>query len=431
MATLGSAAAGPVPRIPVVAVRSGSLGAIRFLGREADYWRLLIRGSVFLLLTLGLYRFWLATDQRRFLWANTEIAGDALEYTGTARELLIGFLIAVAVLVPLNVVLFAAALYFGLVGASASGIIFVAMTVLGQFAIYRARRYRLTRTVYRGVRFHQTGSAWVYALYAVLWWALTLATLGLAYPWAQASLERYKMRHTFYGDLGGRFAGSGTQLFLRGITLWLIVLGPAAIGLITLVSSIDWSAVADAVRRGGGDLIGRVDGAAPNLVEALTFLIFSLGWGTLAGAMLYPAFQAMMLRWWASGIRFGDLVAESRLRTGQMYRIYLRFLIYSILFGLAAAVVIGVLLGVLTAPGPSALLGGEIPGVVLGLAGYVMIMLGYSTIYQVIVKLRYWQIGFESVALSGLHVLDKVRARGEPGSPFGEGLADALDVGGL
>ena len=42
-----------------------------------------------MLVTLGIYRFWLNTDMRRFLWSNTEVAGHGLEYTGTARELLI------------------------------------------------------------------------------------------------------------------------------------------------------------------------------------------------------------------------------------------------------------------------------------------------------------------------------------------------------
>jgi uncharacterized membrane protein YjgN (DUF898 family) len=62
-------------------------GPIQFLGFERDYWRLLIRGSVFLALTLGIYRFWLTTDMRRFLWSNTDVLGEPLEYTGTAREL--------------------------------------------------------------------------------------------------------------------------------------------------------------------------------------------------------------------------------------------------------------------------------------------------------------------------------------------------------
>ena len=60
-----------------------------------------------------------------------------------------------------------------------------------------------------------------------------------------------------------------------------------------------------------------------------------------------------------------------------------------------------------------------------------MVMLGYSTLYQVIVKLRLWKLSFETAELSGLQALDTVRAAGAASSAFGEGLADALDVGGL
>ena len=41
--------------------------------------------------TLGIYRFWLTTDVRRFLWSNTDLSGETFEYTGTAVELLLGF----------------------------------------------------------------------------------------------------------------------------------------------------------------------------------------------------------------------------------------------------------------------------------------------------------------------------------------------------
>ena len=78
-----------------------SAGAVAFLGNEAAYWRLRIKGAGLLILTLGLYRFWFATDVRRFLWSNTEIGGETLEYTGLATELLGGFLLALAILVPL------------------------------------------------------------------------------------------------------------------------------------------------------------------------------------------------------------------------------------------------------------------------------------------------------------------------------------------
>src|SRR5262245_25879437 len=212
--------------------------AVWFRVRERDYWGLMLRGAALLAVTLGIYRFWLTTDQRRFLWSNTEVLGQTLEYTGTARELLIGFLFAIAILIPIYLLIFAATLDLGLIGKLAGVIGFVALSLLGQYALFRARRYRLTRTVYRGIRFHQSGSAVGYALFASLWWVLIILTLGLAYPWAQASLERYKLRNTYIGNLQGRFAGSGTRLFRDGFVLWLVTVGPLIVALVILFSQV-------------------------------------------------------------------------------------------------------------------------------------------------------------------------------------------------
>jgi len=141
----------------------------------------------------------------------------------------------------------------------------------------------------------------------------------------------------------------------------------------------------------------------------------------------------MMLRWWTSGVRFGEMAATSRLRTPQMYGLYLRFMGYSLVFSMIAGVAAGFVFAMfysmfqLIGDGKLA----EIGGVVGGVVSYVVMMLGYSTIYQVTVKLRLWRLSFETAALSGLKALDNVKAAGVPSSAFGEGLADALDVGGL
>ena len=118
-----------------------------------------------------------------------------------------------------------------------------------------------TRTVYRGIRFHQTGSAWRYAVCAIFWWGMIAMTLGLAYPWAQASLERFKLRNTYYGDLQGHFVGSGTRLFFRGVLFWFVVVGPFLFGLMLAIGAVDWTALGEAMRRGGDDVEGRVEAA--------------------------------------------------------------------------------------------------------------------------------------------------------------------------
>ena len=143
----------------------------------------------------------------------------------------------------------------GPIGEMSSLLSFALLVVLGNYAIYRARRYRLTRTIYRGVRFHQTGSAWRYAVCAVFWWSLTILTLGLAYPFAQSQLERFKMRNTFFGDLPGRFEGTGWQLFVRGILMWFLSIVPFMAGVVATLgpsTGIRWRPTAAATTSPAG-----------------------------------------------------------------------------------------------------------------------------------------------------------------------------------
>jgi uncharacterized membrane protein YjgN (DUF898 family) len=406
-------------------------GGVRFLGQRRPYWRLLIRGAALLMVTLGIYRFWLATDVRRFLWSNTEIAGEALEYTGTALELLLGFLVAIAILIPVYAGFFLAALDLGILGKLSGIIAFAALGVLGQYAIYRARRYRLTRTIYRGLRFHQQGSAWAYAFRAVLWWIITALTLGLAYPFQIASLERYKMRNTFYGDLAGSFEASGFALLVRGLPMWLLLFAPLALAMRGFIGAADWKALADALAQGGDDVMSKIEGGNPGLGAAIVFAMLMAGASVTLAALLYPAFQAVMLRWWSSGLRFGDIKVRSRLRMRQVYGAYARFVGYAMLFSVAIGIIGALVLvpmGVVVSIGKVDT-AGQIAATLVLLVGYVITALGFSTLYRATVLLSLWQFGMESLQLSGLSALERVKATGRPSSALGEGLADALNVG--
>jgi uncharacterized membrane protein YjgN (DUF898 family) len=404
---------------------SAPAGIARFVGHGEAFWRLLVRGAVLLMFTLGIYRFWLTTDIRRYLWSNTEIADESFEYTGTPRELLLGFLIAIAVLVPLYAAFFLLTLALGEIWSSLS---LVVLTFLGQYAVYRARRYRLTRTIYRGVRFHQTGSAWRYSICAVMWWTLIALTLGLAYPFAQSQLEHFKMRHTFFGDLPGRFEGSGWHLLVRGLFLWILAVVPFAIGAVATILAIDWSAVTSAA--GTDDSSSWLE--TSGLAGAVVFAGLSGAWLLLSIAILYPIFQAVVLRWWVSGLRFGDVAVRSRLRTAQVFGVYARFFGYAALFTLAAGCMIAAgALGLSKITGELNSMRDEIITTVLGLGAYVAIALGYSTIYQATVKLGLWRCVIESLDVSNLAALEQVAAAGEAASPVGEGLADALNVGAI
>jgi uncharacterized membrane protein YjgN (DUF898 family) len=385
--------------------------------------------------TLGIYRFWLATDVRRYLWSNTEIAGDTLEYNGLATELLIGFLFAVAILVPLYMGFALVALELDLVAVTPALIGFALLLLLGEYALYRARRYRLTRTVFRGLRFDQHGSPWRYALYALVCWGIVIVTLGLAYPWTSAFIERFKMRNTSYGDLQGRFEGRGLTLFWRGLPIWLLVVGVPIFAIGGMARLIDWNMLGNelAAAQGGDDSMNTLIKNNPQLREAIGIVIAAFSASVLVAIVLYPVFQAVKLRWWISGLRFGEVAVTSQLRIRQVYRVYLRLLLYLFLLGVLASIMggmtVAVVLSIVGLAHNATLTQVAIGAISLLL--YVVMMIGSSTIYQVIVAAGLWRLGAQSAALSGEGAFDGVRATGTASSALGEGLADALGVGSI
>jgi uncharacterized membrane protein YjgN (DUF898 family) len=395
----------------------------------------MIRGAVLQAITLGVYRFWLFTDMRRFLWAAIRVEDATPEYAGTAVELLIGFLVAIGLLIPIYALFFLGSLELGLLSRLSPVVAFVVLAGFGEYAAYRARRYRLTRTVFRGLRFHQTGSASLYAARAMLWWVPVVLTLGLAWPWAMANLSRYKMRNTFYGHLGGSFAGSGTRLFGRGVLIWLAVIGPFVAGIAIAVTVIDWAAVADALEN--GEMSEALSDTNASVRFAFALVTATTLVSVLLGVVLYPAYQAIVMRWWLGGLRLGGAAVASDLRIGRYYKAYLLYLAAVMLFSIAflAAGSPVFLVGYLALhdyidfAGHSALSEGLMAG---GAAAvYVIYFLGIYTIYQVVVKMSLWRAAVESMVVSDYAAFDHVRADAAASSALGEGLADALGGGAI
>ena len=109
-----------------------------FSDPPGTFRNLVWRGAWLELVTAGFYRFWLATDMRRHLWSRTSIEGDGFEYTGTAKELLLGFLFALAILVPIYLVYFLLGVEAERYRAFASAPLGLLLYAFWQFAIFRS-----------------------------------------------------------------------------------------------------------------------------------------------------------------------------------------------------------------------------------------------------------------------------------------------------
>ncbi len=385
--------------------------SMSFSGRGGEFLGMLVTGSLLQLPTFGFYRFWLITKLRRHLWTNTQVAGETFEYTGTGKELLIGFLIALAVLVPLSIGYFIVSIMLEGKAAFASVPLNIILYLLIHFGVYRARRYRATRTVFRGIRFWMKGSGWAYAVRAILWDLATLLTLGLALPWRMASLERYRMRHTYFGNVQGDFAGTGWTLFKRVWWVWLLGWGIAA-GSVAIVAT-------------------RPDGPIGSLI--LAGLLAALGLLVLVG--LGPLVMAIYSRWRIEGIRFGDLVVSSKLRIAAFYGLVFKWLSSSISFMAAFGLVVTILtlgFGNILQRASKELDFQTISPATIGLfasiaLGYLLTLLGLGILQRYFFGRGLWVLVVNSVTVSNLHVVDQAVAAGQASGSLGEGLADALD----
>ena len=388
-------------------------------GTRRAFARLLVGGLWRILVTLGLYRFWLITDLRRHLLGHTLVGGEPLEYTGRAGELLRGFLIGTAIIVPINFLL----LFFLADSPQAAVIalpILFLLWGLHHFAQFRVFGYRIARTRYRAMAGALDASLGGYLRRVLRWDFVIAVTLGLALPWRRAALDRYLLGHCRVGDQSFGFSGSGTGLALRVYAGWLMTL-------------LGWAIVA----LGASQILLMTTGhtlLADHSVSSYTRFAL-LG---LVLASLYLVYVAIWHRWRLTHVRIGPMRMVSHLPIRRVLFCYLRFLAS---IGLLLATVLALFFGAITFLGTSypeesaALMGSpDEPSTFAQILAYVVIILILtliSALRRFFLERGLWIALTTTLVLQDLDRLDDRLASGNPTSTGGgEGLADAFEFSG-
>jgi uncharacterized membrane protein YjgN (DUF898 family) len=396
-------------------------GRVRFTGSRWELAGIVLRGYLLMIPTIGLYRFWQATWKRRLYWQSTVIDGDPLEYTGRATQLLVGFMFALVFFVPIYVAFFFLATQLPDIVVVGYAVIGGVFWLLAGYAQYRGRDFRLSRTLWRGIRFDQLGSAWGYAIRRFLWSILMVLTLGLIYPFMSANLWRYRWRNTRFGDRGFSIAGTWRQLAIPFYAAYalnvLIVLG--VIGYIYTTKDFV-------------DIEGR---AVPGPISSLLIVGALI---TFAGTVAYYRSRA-----WSrmlSTVTIGDAALKVTLRARDLFLQSVLYLLaltgLLIAVGLIAAVALGSIVSMAStsgdAPDPAAVLqlfqSGTL-NVVLLIVSYLALLGALGLLAETILALGWWKLLARGTTISKVETLRSVRSTREDRALIGEGLADALNVG--
>ncbi|MEQ1670813.1 MAG: DUF898 family protein, partial [Hyphomicrobium sp.] len=177
--------------------------------------------------------------------------GEPVAYTGTGKELLLGFLIVFGVVV-IPVMLSGVAVSLLFAGSKEAlglyqGVLYIAFFLLVGNAIYRAQRYRLSRTEWRGIRGGLDGSpgryGWMYfwtlaapftaaaVLAGIVAWAtapavggaiMLLGMLGMLWvlPWRANKLQAAITNDMRFGDRPLTYSGTAGPLYKRYLFAW-------------------------------------------------------------------------------------------------------------------------------------------------------------------------------------------------------------------
>ena len=392
-----------------------------FAGRRWPLFKLAMRTGLLTVLTVGLYRFWMKTRLRRFYWSSVRPGGHPVEYVGQGIEKLLGFLIAVVILafyigiVNLILMFVSFSLFDGNYAAYIAS--FVGVIPLWFYARYRARRYVLARTRWRGIRFGVDPGAWGYAWRAMLYWALTILSGTLLWPLMTHRLEKYRIDRTWFGDRQLEQGGRWTQLIKGMIPFWLtLLLGLAFVGWMNVMTPADDFSAGDNFEA----MIGGVFLALPLL--AIAFAYYSV-----------RSFRILTATKTAGPIRF-----ESRARTPRVVGIYmLGFTLTWVLTSILAVVVLAGYFALLfmsagaefslddldnlTAPGLALQ--------VLGFAAYFLIFIIWGAFQHVFVTMPLWRHYAETLDIVGSESLHDIRQRDRDEHREAEGFAEALDLG--
>ncbi len=191
-----------------------------FHGSGGTLFGIQIVNLLLIIVTLGIYSFWAKVKVRRYLYSQTQFAGDRFAYHGTGKELFIGALKALGLIIAFYAVFFA--LVFFAHRALAIVFIYVGIAAVIPLALWGSMRYAMSRTSWRSIRFSfrgRLGECYRQFLGGLL---LTIITIGIYAPYFHANMRRYWTNHTYFGNTAFVYDGKGKDLighFLLAVLL--------------------------------------------------------------------------------------------------------------------------------------------------------------------------------------------------------------------
>ncbi|MBB6124492.1 YjgN family protein [Sphingobium subterraneum] len=350
--------------------------AFGFDGSWKGYAPIAFTNLLLMIVTLGIYRFWATTRTRRYLWSHSRFIDDRLEWTGTGKELFLGFLMVILILgLPFFILQFGARALVMRGHAGIAGLLgFASFLVIFYFvgiARFRALRYRLGRTYWHGIRGGSDDAGWSYG-WSYMWKTIVgMMAIYLLVPRAMMSLWNERWNAMSFGPHAFESKGDYRPAFKRYLMFYLLPLIILGCGIVFAMF-----VGVGSIMMGGG-----APGGSP--IGALLGVLFGVG---IYGLFLFIglSFYAIFIREAVGGLSLATLTFAFDASTKDWVKLFL---------------------------------------------GDIALVIGTLGIGAIFLQYRHWKFFITHLEAYGDIDLDRLTQSDTKLSKHGEGLLDALDVG--
>ena len=248
---------------------------LRFTGTGSGYFGIWIVNLLLTIVTVGIYSAWAKVRRLQYFYRHTELAGSSFDFHGSPVRILVGRILALALLLLYN--------YSIRLHSVWTLVVIAALAVVMPWLLRNSFRFRLYNASWRGTRFHfRGGVASAYRVF-LLNGILTVITIYLLAPFMHQRLKAYQHGNSYFGQTRCSFharVGQFYQIYLLvllAIVAFFVLIGFAGVG-------STFAAIGQAQRHGG-----HVDARA--LAKALAVIYGVL---ILIAGSIGPAFHALV-----------------------------------------------------------------------------------------------------------------------------------------
>jgi uncharacterized membrane protein YjgN (DUF898 family) len=267
---------------------------VHFTGDGSEYFGIWIVNLLLTIVTLGIYSPWAKVRRLKYFYRHTEIAGSSFDFHGSPIKILIGRVIALALLLAYN---FSVRLHSPLIL-----LVLLVLALVMPVLLRNSFRFRLYNTSWRGTRFHFRGSvAGAYRVF-LLNGFLALITLYIMAPFMHHRLKAYQHNNSWFGRSQFSFHARAGQFYL----IYLVLLAGALVVAVAFISSgigSAFTAMVEAQKHGGQP--------DPRAMMRAFFILY--GVLILVGLAIGPVFRALLANLIWNNTRLGEHRIECKM----------------------------------------------------------------------------------------------------------------------